>query len=168
MLKSALVSFVILLIVSLFESAIFSNIIFFPAIPDILLLCAMYFSLLNGKTFGVTTGFVSGLLWDFLTGCPIGYNCLIRTVLGYVPGLFHKNINFNGFFIPAVFGFFGTIGKVLIVWILSLFYPNVVVNYEIISISFVFELISNTLLAPLIFMLLKSISRIFILNDGEI
>ena len=77
MLKSTLVSFAILLIVSLFESAILSNIIYFPAIPDILLLCSMYFSLLNGKTFGVCTGFVSGLMWDFLTGCPIGYNCLI-------------------------------------------------------------------------------------------
>ena len=45
MLKSTLVSFAILLIVSLFESAILSNIIYFPAIPDILLLCSMYFSL---------------------------------------------------------------------------------------------------------------------------
>ena len=43
MLKSTLVSFAILLIVSLFESAILSNIIYFPAIPDILLLCSMYF-----------------------------------------------------------------------------------------------------------------------------
>ena len=47
MLKSTLVSFAILLIVSLFESAILSNIIYFPAIPDILLLCSMYFSLLH-------------------------------------------------------------------------------------------------------------------------
>lgn len=168
MLKSTLVSFAILLIVSLFESAILSNIIYFPAIPDILLLCSMYFSLLNGKTFGVCTGFVSGLMWDFLTGCPIGYNCLIRTVIGYIPGLFHKTINFNGFFIPAVFGFFGTISKVFIVWILYLFYPNVIINYDIISVSFAFELITNTLLAPLIFMLLRSVSRIFVINDGEL
>lgn len=168
MLKASVVSIIVLLIVSLFESAIFSNILFFPSIPDILLLCSIYFSLLNGKTFGVTTGFISGLLWDFISGCPFGFNCLIRTVIGYIPGLFHKTINFNGFFIPAVFGFFGTLLKVFLVWCVSLFFPNLIVNYEVVSISFAFELICNTLLAPFIFMILKSISRLIALEYGEI
>ncbi|MBQ5999810.1 MAG: rod shape-determining protein MreD [Treponema sp.] len=168
MLKSVFVSVLILLAVSVFESAIISNISFLPAVPDLLLLCVIYMALQNGRSYGSSTGFISGLFWDFLTGSPFGFNMLLRSLLGYFPGFFNKSINFSGFFIPAAFGMIGTIIKVIITWIISLFFPNLIVNYDIISLAFLFELVCNTLLAPFIFKLMNMFSRLIALSDGDL
>ncbi len=167
MAKSVLVSVLILLVAALFESAILSNISFLPAVPDLVLLCSIYLSLVNGRGYGVSTGFISGLFCDFMSACPFGLNCLLRSILGYFPGFFEGSINFTGFFIPAAFGLVGTLCKALCIWIISLFFTSVQ-TYNIISLSFVVELVLNTLLAPLIFKLLHSFIRTISLSDGDI
>ena len=63
MLKSFLISIFILLCATILESSILSNISFFYVVPDIVLICSIYFALLNGRTFGETTGFFSGLFF---------------------------------------------------------------------------------------------------------
>ncbi|MEE1211910.1 MAG: rod shape-determining protein MreD [Treponema sp.] len=168
MFKSVCFSVLILLSVSVFETAIVSNISFLPAVPDFLLLCIIYMALLNGRSYGSTVGFISGLFWDFLTGCPFGFNMLLRTLLGYFPGFFSKSINYNGFFIPAAFGLIGTIVKVILTWLISLFFPNLIVNYNIISLEFLFELVCNCLFAPFVFRLLRNFARLISLFDGDL
>ena len=91
MTKSILVSAFILLCAVIIESSILSNISFIYIVPDLVLICSIYFSLLNGKVVGETTGFISGLLLDFITGIPFGFNCLFRTIIGYVYGIFANN-----------------------------------------------------------------------------
>ena len=76
MIKSFLISAFILLCSIVLESSILSNISFFYVVPDFALICLLYFSLLNGKTFGELNGFASGLFLDFITGIPFGFNCL--------------------------------------------------------------------------------------------
>ena len=71
MLRAFFSSSVILLFVSVFEAAVLSNIVFLPALPDLSLICVLFFSINNGKIIGETTGFVSGLFLDFLSACPI-------------------------------------------------------------------------------------------------
>ncbi|MCR5495482.1 MAG: rod shape-determining protein MreD [Treponema sp.] len=168
MTKSIFFSVIILLVISVFDSAILSNITFLPAVPDFLMLAVIYMSLKNGRGYGTTVGFISGLFWDSLTGCPFGFNCLLRSLLGYFPGFFSKTINYSGFFIPAAFGLLATISKIFATWIISLFYPNLIVNYDILSFSLLFELLCNTFLAPLVFKILGYFSKYFTLNDGEI
>ena len=51
----------------LLETGILSNMLFLPAVPDFVLLCSLYFSLQNGRLFGVSAGFTGGILLDFLT-----------------------------------------------------------------------------------------------------
>ena len=81
MVKSILFSSFILFCATIIEASILSNINFLLVVPDLVLICTIYFSLLNGKTIGETTGFISGLFLDFITGMPLGFNCLYRTVI---------------------------------------------------------------------------------------
>ena len=163
MIKSFSISTLILLCAALLEAAILSNISMLPAVPDLSLLCVLYLSLHNGRLMGECTGFVSGLFLDFLSSSPFGLNCLYRTILGFVGGLFNKTINTEGFFIPALLGFCVSISKAGLLWLISILYPDVM-HYNPISWIFLFELGMNTVLAPLVFKFLGIFHRSLLLR----
>jgi len=163
--KYLLSIFLILLGFALLESAVLSNIIFLPVIPDFLLICVIYYSFQHGKTIGETSGFMSGLFIDFLSGCPFGLNCLLRTVIGYVCGFFNRTFAMEGFLVPAALSLVATIFKVLLTQIISLFYPSVVNSYHIFSLDFGFELLMNTLFAPVIVKFLGFFDDLFPLQE---
>ena len=146
MIKSYISSFAILIVFVLIETALLSNIYFLPAIPDFLLLCVLYFAIRNGKVAGEITGFASGLLLDFLSGSPFGLNCLVRTLIGFFAGFFHRMMNYESFLVNIIAGFFATLLKVLIIY---------AVSYNIFSSVFALELAMNTFLAPLVIKLLR-------------
>ena len=156
MTKSILVSTFILLCAVILESSILSNISFIYIVPDLVLICSIYFSLLNGKVAGETAGFISGILLDFITGIPFGFNMLFRTIIGYIAGIFAKNVIISGFILPMLCVGIGTIAKTLMVSLLSLLFPNVhIYTAGIISYDFLFEFIENVLLSPFVFKFLS-------------
>jgi rod shape-determining protein MreD len=111
---------------------------------------------LNGKIVGETTGFISGILLDFVTGIPFGFNCLFRTIIGYVAGIFAKNVIISGFILPMLCVGIATIAKTLMVELLGVLFPNVHIYIAgIISYDFLFEFIENVLLAPFVFKFLS-------------
>ena len=167
MARAYLSSILIILCTVLVEFAILSNITILPAVPDIVLLVLLYFSVLNGKVFGESMGFFSGMFIDFLSGAPFGFNCLFRTVIGYIAGFLNQNINYTGFIIPTLIGLLGTLTKAFLIWITSLFYTKII-PYDIISTSFIFELIINTLLSPVIFKFLSHFNKIICVSKEEI
>lgn len=167
MIKSYLSSFIILLVVLLIETAVLSNIIVLPAIPDLVLLCTLYFSLQNGKIAGEVDGFVGGLMIDFLSGGPFGLNCLIRCIIGYIGGLFSRIMNISGILVPCLLGLIATVIKAILPFGVSIFFPNYVNTYNIFSLAFISELIMNTVLAPIVFWLLNHFAS-FILLDKRI
>ncbi len=156
MIKSYFSSFAILIVFVLIETALLSNIFFLPAIPNFLLICVLYFSIRNGKVAGEITGFVSGLLLDFLSGSPFGLNCLVRTTLGFLGGFFHKMMNYESFIVNIIAGFFATLLKDTLIYVISLLFPNYVNSYHIFSSVFAFDLGTNTILCPLVIKLLRS------------
>ena len=167
MFKSFLCSFLILLCSVIVETSILSNISFLPAVPDLALICVLYFSFLNGKNYGQVSGFLSGLLLDFLSGSPLGFNCLYRTVIGYLSGVFSRTINSSGFIVPSVIGLLATILKVFLIWLISLFFKSIKI-YNIFTFSFLFELVMNVLLTPLMFKFLNSFRRILNIHEEEL
>lgn len=167
MFKSFLCSFLILLCSVIVETSILSNISFLPAVPDLALICVLYFSFLNGKNYGQVSGFLSGLLLDFLSGSPLGFNCLYRTVIGYLSGVFRRTINASGFIVPSVIGLLATILKVFLIWLISLFFKSIKI-YNIFTFSFLFELVINVLLTPLMFKFLNSFRRILNIHEEEL
>lgn len=139
---------------SLFEAAILSNLAFIPAMPDLVMLVIVYVSFMNTSSLGCTTGFISGLLLDFLSASPVGLNAFTKTVTGYVAGKFSGAFNLDRFFIPALMGFVATILKALVTWILSLFFGSAILTYNLIGTTFWLEILVNTVCAPLVFALL--------------
>jgi rod shape-determining protein MreD len=151
MTKSYVTSIIILFCTVLIETAILSNISILPSIPDLMLISVLYFSTINGCIAGEITGFASGLFLDFLSGSPFGFNCLYRTLIGYLSGLLGKSFNFEGFLMPAILGGIATLLKAFLVFLIALFYPSVHASYRIFSVSFIFELLCNVFLTPLMF-----------------
>lgn len=160
MLRSFLVSIFILLSATIIETSILSNISFLYIVPDLVLICSIYFSLINGKLYGETTGFISGLFLDFITGIPFGFNCLLRTIVGYIAGFFADTIIITGFIMPMLSVGIGTIIKTLLVQLISIFFPNVHIYVTgIISYSFLYEFVINVVLSPFIFKFLGYFSK---------
>ena len=158
----------ILLVSTLVQAAILSNITLLPAVPDLCLICVLYFSLHNGKLFGETNGFLSGIFLDFLSAGPLGLNCLMRTIIGYVGGIFNKTINTEGFFIPVLLGACATFLKVIITWLLSFLFPNSIIAYNPFTILFVFEIAINSLLTPFVFKILGLFSKTLVLKPENV
>ena len=168
MIKSFSVSTLIFLATALIEAAIFSNLTFLPANPDLSLICLLYLSINNGRLYGECAGFVSGFFLDLLSMGPFGLNTLLRTVLGYFAGLFNKVINTESIFIQFLLGFIATLTKAFVLFILSFLYPNSVISYNPLSWLFVFELAVNTLLTPLIFLFLNLFRKVLLLKPETV
>ena len=156
MLRSLLISTLFLFAATIIESSILSNISFLLVVPDLVLICCIYFSLLNGKLYGEVSGFISGLFLDFITGLPMGFNCIIRTIIGYITGLFSNTIIISGLVIPMASVGIATLTKKLLIFLISLFFPKLSLNvYSIISYEFLFEFCANIILAPVVFKFLS-------------
>lgn len=168
MLKSLFVFMIISFASVILETAVFSNLLFLPAVPDFLLLCILYVSLNNGSLYGSAAGFVSGLFLDFVSASPFGLNCLLRTIIGYFSGKLNKTLNINGFLLPVLAGFCATLVKALVIWIISFFFPGSVVSYNLISSKFLFSLAANALLTPLVFKFLGVFNSMLLLENEEI
>ena len=93
MVKSFFSSILTMFCFLLLETAVFSNLTFLPAIPDFLLIISLFIALNNGSLLAESTGFVSGFMLDFLSASPLGLNALLRTILGFIAGLFHDVLN---------------------------------------------------------------------------
>lgn len=155
MAKSFLISAIILFFTTILESSIFTNISFLVVVPDLVLICSIYFSLLNGKLYGETTGLVSGIFLDCITGVPFGLNSLLRTIIGYIFGLFSETVIISGIIMPVLSVGVGTILKRILLILIGIIFPNTHINvYGFISNEFLFEFCLNVILAPVIFYLL--------------
>ncbi|MCR4579747.1 MAG: rod shape-determining protein MreD [Treponema sp.] len=168
MARSILLSSFILLCVTVIESSILSNLSFLYVVPDIVLICSIYFSLLNGRTVGVSNGFISGMFLDFITGVPFGFNCLYRTLIGYAYGLFSNTIIISGVMVPMLTVGIGTLVKAILVHLVALFFPSVNIYVTgIISYQLLFEFIENVILAPFIFKFLGFFRKYLIIRTTK-
>ena len=168
MVRSLLVSTLIIFSGVIIESSILSNISFLLVVPDLVLICCIYFSLLNGKLYGEISGFISGLFLDFITGVPYGLNCIYRTITGYLFGLFSDTIIISGIVIPVFSVGIGTLSKKLLIFLISLVFPKLSLNvYGIISREFLFELCANIILAPIIFKFLSFFKQQLSIRDTK-
>lgn len=149
---------------ALIESVILSNIVFLPVTPDLVLLIVVYVSFMNSPVTGITSGFISGLVLDFLSASPIGLNAFVKTITCFVVGKFSGSFNPNRFLIPALMGFCSTIFKAFMTWVLSFFFGSNILIYKLSDNVFWFEILANTICAPLVFSLLGFFTALFIEN----
>lgn len=168
MIKSFFVSSLLLLCVTIVESSFLSNFAILMVVPDLILICNVYFGLLNGKIYGEASGFVSGLFLDFIMGVPLGFNSLIRVIISYVAGIFADFAIIKGIILPAMSAGIATIIKRLLILAISFFFPKATLNpYGFISYQFLFEFIANIILAPFIFKFLSYFNRYIDIKDKK-
>ena len=164
--KSFYSSLLFIFCFTLLETAVLSNVTFLPATPDFLLIIVLYLALNNGPLLGETSGFASGIMLDFLSGCPLGFNCLLRTTIGFIAGFFHNVLNVSSFFLQVLYGFVATLLKALLIFILSIFFKGVQA-YPFFSFIFLTEILLNSFFTPLMFMFLNLFSDFLLLKPEK-
>ncbi len=145
------------------ETAVISNLTFLPAIPDFLLIITLFVALNNGSLLAESTGFVSGIMLDFLSASPLGLNALLRTILGFIAGFFHDVLNATSVLLQIIYGAVATVLKAIIVYLISLFFTGVV-SYSLFSQIFLTEVLLNALFTPIIFKFLSLFSEFIIVR----
>ncbi|MCQ2981547.1 MAG: rod shape-determining protein MreD [Treponemataceae bacterium] len=156
--KNIVEHFAFILVFLFLEAAVLSNITFFPVLPDFLLILTLYAGLNQDCIAGETNGFVSGLLLDFLSASPLGLNGVIRTLIGFLSGIFSQTINISGFFIPCLIGGLATLIKALLTGFTAFFFPNAVYTYDIISPLLWQETLCNMVFTPILFQFFRHFS----------
>ena len=107
-------------LLGVFGTAILSHIQLLPALPDLILILVVYIALYNGTAAGITAGFFSGLIFDFLSLAPMGLHSFVFTVLGFLYGMLYGKYNVRRFFFPLILGLSATFLKAGILLVLSL------------------------------------------------
>lgn len=119
--------------------------------PDLSLLAMIYLSNKNGKMLGQTLGFCSGLVEDFLSVSPLGFNGFIKTLIGFLFGLTEGTFFIDSVIIPMAMSGVATLLKGFMVWVLSLFFTLENLHFTFFSWSFLIEVGYNMFLAPFVF-----------------
>ncbi|MGI5172045.1 rod shape-determining protein MreD [Treponema sp. OMZ 840] len=153
--KRVLIFFALIIFVLLIQTAVLSNWYALPVVPDILLLVVLYIGFHNGSLTGEVSGFFSGLVLDFLSAAPLGLNALVRTLIGFLSGLFYNNFETSGIIIPAVLGFTATAAKAILIRFVSFFYPGSILTYSLFSSVLWYECVFSALCAPVVFWFLS-------------
>ena len=139
------------------------NGLFWGVNPDLPLLFILWISYRNEGHEGVWTGFLTGLVCDLLSSSPAGYFSFIHILPAYIAALFRKIVAMDPFFIPVLFGFFGTIIKALgSLVLLGIFGQDRVNAYSLLEVNFWIEAALNGALAPLVFFSLGKTRGFFI------
>jgi rod shape-determining protein MreD len=155
----SLLSSVLLLI----QTTWLRNGLFWGVIPDFSLLVIIWLSYRNKAHQGAWAGFVTGLVCDILSSSPLGYFSFILVLPAYVVSLLRQIVVMDAFFIPVLFGFFGTIIKALAsLVLLGIFGPDRVNAYSLFDMKLWIEAALNGALAPLVFYALGKTKSLFI------
>jgi rod shape-determining protein MreD len=155
MIKNIIWTIILAIIAGILQSTLLGDFALFGAVPDLALCIVVYSAYVNGTMTGQLSGFLSGLLLDFLSASPLGLNCLIRTIIGAVTGIFKGAFFLDVFFLPFILCALATIAKALILFLLNLIMGQAVPVYSLFSLLFWIELGLNSLCAPVLFFLLK-------------
>lgn len=83
---------VLLLIFILFiaQTAIFPRIDYLAVVPDLMMILTVSIGFMQGRTEGLITGFICGMLVDLFYGDIFGFNALLYMIPGYLSGRFSR------------------------------------------------------------------------------
>lgn len=160
MVKSIIWTVLFSIIAAILQSTLISRLPFINVIPDLALCIIVFSAYVNGTMTGQVSGFFSGLLLDFLSAAPLGMNCLVRTLIGALTGIFKGAFFLDIFFMPVILCAVATLLKALIVFILHLIIGPTIPVYSLTTSLLWIELGINALCAPLLFFLLKQFKPI--------
>jgi len=162
MIKKLVWGVIFMTIATLLQSTLLSPLLInFYAVPDLALCILVYFAYVNGTMVGQLGGFISGLFIDILSPAPLGLNAFVRTLTGALAGIFKGTFFLDIIFLPMALCAAATIFKAIIIFLLHLVFRDSVPTYYFYELKIWVEMGLNTLLAPLLFGLLRLGSPLF-------
>jgi len=157
MIRCIICTVVLCILAGILQSTLIARIAFFKVIPDLALCILVFSAYVNGTMAGQVSGFFSGLLLDFLSAAPLGLNCLIRTLIGAIAGIFKGSFFLDVFFMPVILCALASVIKAIILLVLHIIFGSSIPAYSFSSSLFWIELGLNCVSAPFLFMILKRI-----------
>ena len=155
MAKRVIWAVIFILIAGLLQSTVIRHLALFHTIPDLALGILVFVAYTNGTMCGQITGFFSGFILDFISASPLGYNALVRTLIGALTGMLKGAFFLDIFILPMALCGGATIIKVISRNLLSLLFSNAIPPYNFLMPVIWIELGLNIAAAPLLFALLK-------------
>ncbi len=162
-----LISSGILSLLVLLQTNILQGIAIGGAVPDVALIALVYLANRNGSMAGQVSGFFAGIVQDFVSLAPLGFNALIRTVTGYLFGLSRGNIFIDPFLAPILVVLAATILKGVLTALVAAVFGVSAVFPALFSVRFLIEIGYNSLLAPFVFGLLRLIRPLQLVARGR-
>ncbi|MDO4619754.1 MAG: rod shape-determining protein MreD [Lachnospiraceae bacterium] len=88
--KRKLIIFLLVWICFILQTTVFSTLTFFTAAPNVLIILTVSIGFMQGRTEGLLTGFLCGLLVDLFYGKIFGFFALVYLLVGYFCGRYSK------------------------------------------------------------------------------
>ncbi|MDR1955536.1 MAG: rod shape-determining protein MreD [Treponema sp.] len=147
---------------AMLQSTLLARLAVYRAVPDLALGIVVFMAYTHGTMTGQLTGFVSGLLLDFLSAAPLGLNALIRTVIGALAGLIKGSFFLDPLFFPVVLCAAATLSKAMLLAGLHLLFTQGVPVYNLKDPTLWIELLFNSVSGPLVFAFLRRFKTLLI------
>ncbi len=167
MIRSIIVSTLIIVACDFAQSTWFGAIAIMGVIPDLSLLVLIWVSYQNGYVAGSSSGFLAGLAQDFISAAPIGFNAFIKTAVASAAGLLHGSFYIDRLLLPIALGAVGTIAKAIAAGLLFLVFGSKLHSYDLFGAALWIETAYNGLAAPFAFLLLTPLKRLLKAERGR-
>ncbi len=147
------------------QSTILQKIAVRGVIPDVALVVIVFSSNSMGAMRGQFLGFIAGLLQDFLSSGPLGFNALIKTIIGFIFGKLKGKLFLDSILLPVIFILSATILKEGFTALTGLIFLGSE-KFMYFGRSFLIELGLNAFLSPFIFALMKLL-KLYRVNEKD-
>jgi len=165
--NNSYIGIIVVFITLILQTTILANISFKGIKPDFVLILLVLMSNNMGSIKGQLLGFSTGIVEDFLSLSPLGFNSLIKAIIGYLAGITSGKIFFDPILVPMIFVFLGTLIKNFLMYLLlSIFIPEKA--GFIFTSALLIEISLNTIITPVLYLLLKLIRALPFSNDSRI
>lgn len=167
MLRTILVSTAVTVGFSLLQSTWLHSIAILSVIPDPALLVIVFVSFHNVRTEGIVAGFLSGLVQDFISSAPLGFNAFVRTIVAYGFNSLSGNFYIDRILMPMMFGAAATLMKAISIACLAFVFPAFVHGYDFLDRILWIETAYNAALSPVVFFLFGLIKPLFVTSRNR-
>lgn len=119
--------------------------------PDLILVVVVCFALTEGLIYGAASGFGGGFLEDLLQAKYMGFNMLIKTVVGAIAGIFKDYGPKEGILIPLVAVFSASVFSQVMMALMAFLFGETVVFKSIFNWLIIPTALYNVLFTPFIY-----------------
>jgi len=147
-------SLLFLLVLIIFQSTLLNKIELFDTKPDLVLIVIVIFSNYFGSLKGELFGAASGLVEDFITLSPLGFNTFVRTLTGYLAGVTREKIFLDPIVTPVILVIFFTLFRAVINYLLLIIFASDSATM-VFTTTFIIHIVMNIILTPFILLFLR-------------